>query len=79
LFTLTSLNLNGIRSASSKGLQSWLEKARPDCMCVQEIKAQESDLVGGFEQLAGLNGYFQCAQKKATPVWASTPDTSPAM
>jgi exodeoxyribonuclease-3 len=64
LFTLTSLNLNGIRSASSKGLQSWLEKANPDCMCVQEIKAQESDLVGSFEQLAGLNGYFQCAEKK---------------
>ena len=64
MFTLTSLNLNGIRSASSKGLQSWLEKAKPDCMCVQEIKAQESDLVGSFEQLAGLNGYFQCAEKK---------------
>ena len=64
MFKLTSLNLNGIRSASSKGLENWLEKAKPDCMCVQEIKAQALDLAGQFEVLAGLNGYFHCAEKK---------------
>ena len=42
MFKLTSLNLNGIRSASRKGLQAWLEKERPDCMCVQELKAQQA-------------------------------------
>jgi len=64
LFKLTSLNLNGIRSASSKGLENWLEKAKPDCMCVQEIKAQSADLAGKFEVMAGLDGYFHCAEKK---------------
>jgi exodeoxyribonuclease-3 len=64
LFKLTSLNLNGIRSASSKGLENWLEKAKPDCMCVQEIKAQAPDLAGKFETMAGLSGYFHCAEKK---------------
>jgi len=64
LFKLTSLNLNGIRSASSKGLENWLENAKPDCMCVQEIKAQAADLAGHFEVLAGLKGYFHCAEKK---------------
>ena len=64
MFKLTSLNLNGIRSASSKGLELWLEKTSPDCMCVQEVKAQEADLVGKFELLAGLSGYFHCAEKK---------------
>jgi exodeoxyribonuclease-3 len=64
LFKLTSLNLNGIRSASSKGLENWLEKAKPDCMCVQEIKAQSADLAGKFEVMAGLSGYFHCAEKK---------------
>jgi exodeoxyribonuclease-3 len=64
LFKLTSLNLNGIRSASSKGLENWLTKTSPDCMCVQEVKAQEADLVGKFETLAGLSGYFHCAEKK---------------
>jgi exodeoxyribonuclease-3 len=64
LFTLTSLNLNGIRSATSKGLASWLEQAQPDCICVQEIKAQASDMAGKFEALAGLQGYFHYAEKK---------------
>jgi len=64
LFKLTSLNLNGIRSASSKGLENWLATTSPDCMCVQEVKAQEADLVGKFETLAGLSGYFHCAEKK---------------
>jgi exodeoxyribonuclease-3 len=64
LFTLTSLNLNGIRSATSKGVEAWLEKAKPDCICVQEIKAQAPDMAGRFESLAGLQGHFQFAEKK---------------
>jgi len=32
-------------------------------MCVQEIKAQETDL-GDLSQLCGMQGYFQFAQKK---------------
>ncbi|MEI8326952.1 MAG: exodeoxyribonuclease III [Betaproteobacteria bacterium] len=64
MFKLTSLNLNGIRSASSKGLEAWLTQARPDCICVQEVKAQADDVAGRFEQLAGLQGHFHFAQKK---------------
>ena len=64
MFTLTSLNLNGIRSASSKGLEDWLTRHRPDCICVQEVKAQADDIQGRFEALAGLRGYFHFAQKK---------------
>jgi len=63
-FKLTSLNLNGIRSATSKGLEAWLEQARPDCICVQEVKAQHADVVGKFDTLAGLKGHFHFAQKK---------------
>jgi exodeoxyribonuclease-3 len=64
LFKLTSLNLNGIRSATSKGLTAWLAQAAPDCLCVQEIKAQPDQLAGCFDELAGLKGYFHCAEKK---------------
>ncbi len=64
MFTLTSLNLNGIRSATTKGLEAWLEKAKPDCICVQEVKAQAPDVAGKFEVLAGLKGHFQFAEKK---------------
>lgn len=64
LFKLTSLNLNGIRSASSKGLAAWIEKSQPDCICVQEVKAQYDDVKGKFEEIAGLKGYFHFAEKK---------------
>ena len=64
MFKLTSLNLNGIRSATSKGLETWLTTARPDCICVQEVKAQAADVAGRFESLAGLRGYFHYADKK---------------
>lgn len=64
VFTLTSLNLNGIRSASSKGLEGWLHTHAPDALCVQEVKAQAADVAGAFEQLAGLQGYFHFAEKK---------------
>lgn len=64
LFKLTSLNLNGIRSACSKGLPAWLAQHAPDCICVQEIKAQNDDVQGRFEALAELRGYFHFAAKK---------------
>ncbi len=64
LFKLTSLNLNGIRSACSKGLPAWVDQTAPDCICVQEIKAQPGDLAGRFETFTDLTGYFHCAQKK---------------
>jgi exodeoxyribonuclease-3 len=64
LLKLTSLNLNGIRSASSKGLQAWVAQIAPDCICVQEIKAQAPDVMSRLDQLAGLRGYFHFANKK---------------
>jgi len=64
LFKLTSLNLNGIRSAARKGVEAWIEKSNPDCICVQEIKAQAADIEGAFDTLAGMQGHFQYAEKK---------------
>ncbi|HMS26905.1 MAG TPA: exodeoxyribonuclease III [Burkholderiaceae bacterium] len=63
-FKLTTLNLNGIRSASNKGVAAWLEKAQPDCICVQELKAQQDDMKDKFEEIAGMKGYFHFAEKK---------------
>ncbi|MHB1198462.1 MAG: exodeoxyribonuclease III [Polaromonas sp.] len=64
MFKLTSLNLNGIRSAASKGLQDWVAQSMPDCICVQELKAQAADMSGRFEEIAGLKGHFHFAAKK---------------
>jgi len=37
---------------------------RPDCICVQEVKAQAADMANRFERLADLQGHFHFAQKK---------------
>jgi exodeoxyribonuclease III len=56
--------LNGIRSAAAKGVEAWLAITKPDCICVQEVKAQAGDVAGRFEELAGLKGHFHFAAKK---------------
>ena len=62
---ITSLNANGIRSAASKGLENWLARTAPDVLCVQELKAQLPDIEKEkLQQLAGMQGYFHCAEKK---------------
>ena len=63
-FRLVTLNLNGIRSAATKGFVEWAEMAGADCMGVQEIKAQADDVSGRFERVAGLDGHFHFAEKK---------------
>ncbi len=64
MFKLTSLNLNGIRSAASKGVEAWVAQTSPDCICVQEVKAQAGDVQGKYDALAGLRGHFHFAVKK---------------
>ena len=61
---LVSFNLNGIRSATAKGLQPWIENLQADCMGVQELKAQAQDLSPALSTLAGMAGHFHFAQKK---------------
>jgi exodeoxyribonuclease-3 len=63
-FRLVSLNLNGIRSAASKGFVEWAEASGADCIGVQEIKAQAIDVEGRLDRIAGLAGHFHHAQKK---------------
>jgi len=63
-FRLVTLNVNGIRSAASKGLVAWAESTAADCMGVQEVKAQAADVAGRLDRVAGLQGHFHFAQKK---------------
>jgi exodeoxyribonuclease III len=36
---IVTLNLNGIRSATSKGVVNWLEQHQADILCLQEVRA----------------------------------------
>ena len=64
MFRLLTLNLNGIRSATDKGFDTWAAQAGADCMGVQELRTQADQMIGRFERVAGLDGHFQFAQKK---------------
>jgi exodeoxyribonuclease-3 len=64
VFRLVSLNLNGIRSAATKGLVPWAESLSADCMGVQEIKVHADDMPEPLRQVAGMQGHFHHAQKK---------------
>lgn len=61
---IISYNVNGIRSAVSKGLMEWLKAANPDVLCLQEIKAQPHQIDHELIQNTGYTGYYHSAQKK---------------
>ena len=61
---IVTYNVNGIRSAISKGLFDWIRSVDPDVICLQEIKASPEQ-VGVFElEEMGYHHYWYPAQKK---------------
>jgi exodeoxyribonuclease III len=61
---IITANLNGIRSAVKKGFFAWVKDQNADVICVQELKAQEADLIDSSLQLEGYFTAYHCAQKK---------------
>ncbi len=61
---IISINLNGIRSATSKGFIDWLALQDADVICLQELKAQAADMTEQMLMPHGYHGYFHYAQKK---------------
>ena len=61
---IISYNLNGIRSAISKGLLDWLSVEQPDVFCIQESKAQPEQIDVLSMQELGYRSYIHSAEKK---------------
>lgn len=61
---IISLNLNGIRSATNKGLYAWLQIQDADIVCMQEVKAQAADMTAEMLNPPGYYGFFHYAEKK---------------
>jgi exodeoxyribonuclease III len=59
-----TVNLNGIRSAAKKGFFDWMLTQDADVVCVQELKAQLTDLEAPLFHPPGYHAYFHCAEKK---------------
>lgn len=60
---IITINVNGIRAAEKKGLFTWLEKQNADVVCLQEIKAMESQLDERFYP-KNMYVYYHSAIKK---------------
>ena len=42
----------------------WISAQNADFVCLQELKAQQADLVDEMNAPAGLHAYYHCAEKK---------------
>ncbi len=62
---IISYNVNGIRAAMRKGFCDWLKAANPDVICLQETKAESSQVDLAEIEAAGYPyHYWYSAQKK---------------
>ena len=64
MLRIISANLNGIRSAAKKGFITWAIQQKADFICMQELKAQETDLDEAIMRPGDLLGFFHCAEKR---------------
>ncbi len=61
---ILSWNVNGIRAISRKGFLPWLSKDSPDILCVQETKAEPTQLTAELANPADYNTVWNAAEKK---------------
>lgn len=61
---IISYNLNGIRAAIKKGFVDWLREHEFDVVCIQENKAQQTDVEAEIFDQLGYHQHWFCAQKK---------------
>jgi len=64
MFRIVNLNANGLRWAANKGLMDWIDRSDPDLVCLQEVKAHETDLPEALLRPRPRHAYFHCAQAK---------------
>ena len=60
---IITLNVNGIRSASRRGLFPFLAKQNADVVCLQETRALEHQLEGHECSLPGYLHHFYAAER----------------
>ena len=61
---IITFNANGLRAAERKGFFDWLQHQNADIVCIQETKAQESQLKDAVFCPEGYYCYYHDAEKK---------------
>lgn len=64
MISIVSYNVNGIRSAISKGFLEWMATGNFDIVCLQETKAQPEDVPVLEIEALGYHHHFHSAEKK---------------
>jgi len=57
-------NVNGIRSAKTKGLLDWLNSESPDILAIQETKAHPEQLDAELKEPPGYHTYWNYPERK---------------
>lgn len=61
---IVSYNVNGLRSAITKGFKEWLQKENFDVVCLQETKMDISHADPDYFKDLGYISHWHCAEKK---------------
>lgn len=61
---IVTYNVNGIRSALTKGFLDWLKATNPDVVCLQEVKAEQDQVEQDQFRAAGYELFWHSAKKK---------------
>jgi exodeoxyribonuclease III len=61
---ILTYNVNGIRSAISKGFVEWLRATNADMVCLQEVKAEKENIDASIFEELGYQIYWHSAEKK---------------
>lgn len=64
MLRVITANLNGVRSAASKGFFDWVALQGAEILGVQEVKAQHDDVAGVHCKAGDMKGHFHYAEKK---------------
>ena len=76
MLRVVSQNLNGIRSAARKGWFPWAATLGADAICVQEVRAQLSDMDDTMQAIGPAVGRFHLAERRGySGVGIYTPHT----
>jgi exodeoxyribonuclease-3 len=70
---LVSWNVNGIRAAMNKGFRDFVETDQPDVLCLQETKAEPSQVDLSWADPLGYHKVWNWAEKKGysgTSIWS---------
>ncbi|MCW0214084.1 MAG: exodeoxyribonuclease III [Pseudonocardia sp.] len=56
-FTVSSVNVNGVRAAAAKGFVEWLAATSADVVCLQEVRARPEELPAAVRDEIGRGGW----------------------